>query len=229
MKKIQDGAIGDIVALYSWYLSGPVIHARVRDAKWSNMEWQHRNWYSFLWLCGDQIVEQHYHNIDFINWVMGTHPVKAVASGGCAWRTREEVWGNIFDHMNTDFVYANGVHLSSMCRQYQKGAFNNVSDLVVGAKGRSNGIDMASEKGINPYVVEHMELINSVRGDGPYVNRGMQVAENTMTCIMGRESAYSGLEITWDQIMASQQDLMPRGVRLQTRTPASAAARARRI
>ncbi len=44
------------------------------------MEWEHRNWYSFLWICGDQIVEQHYHNIDFMNWVMGAHPVKVVAS-----------------------------------------------------------------------------------------------------------------------------------------------------
>jgi len=41
------------------------------------MEWQLRNWYSFIWICGDQIVEQHFHNIDFMNWVMGGHPVKA--------------------------------------------------------------------------------------------------------------------------------------------------------
>ena len=76
------------------------------------MEWEHRNWYSFLWLCGDQIVEQHFHNIDFMNWVMGTHPVSVVATGGAAWRPREALYGNIYDHMSSDFVYANGVHLS---------------------------------------------------------------------------------------------------------------------
>jgi hypothetical protein len=70
-------------------------------------------------------------------------------------------------------------------------------------------MDLGS-KGLQPYVAEHVELINSIRGDGPYVNRAMQVAVNTMTCIMARESAYSGLELTWDQIMASQQDLMPK-------------------
>ena len=64
------------------YLSGPVMHAKARDAKWGDMEWEHRNWYSFLWICGDQIVEQHFHNIDCMNWFMGTHPVKVVASGG---------------------------------------------------------------------------------------------------------------------------------------------------
>jgi predicted dehydrogenase len=86
VKKIKDGAVGDITALYSNYLSGPVMHADARDPKWGDMEWQHRNWYSFLWICGDQMVEQHFHNIDFMNWVMGAHPVKVVASGGAAWR-----------------------------------------------------------------------------------------------------------------------------------------------
>jgi hypothetical protein len=38
----------------------------------------------------------------------------------------------------------------------------------------------------------------------------MKVAESTMTCIMARESAYSGQKITWDQIMASQLDLFPK-------------------
>jgi hypothetical protein len=141
--------------------------------------------------------------------VMDGHPVSVVASGGAAWRTREELYGNIYDHMASEFVYPNGVRLSSHCRQYPRGVYNNVSDLIVGTRGRSNGMDLGS-KGLQPYVAEHIELINSIRGDGPYVNRAMQVAVNTMTCIMARESAYSGLELTWDQIMASQQDLMPK-------------------
>ena len=207
--KIHAGAIGDVVAAFSWYLSGPVFHAKARDPKWGDMEWQHRNWYSFLWLCGDQIVEQHYHNIDFMNWALGAHPLKVVASGGIAWRPREELFGNIFDHMNSDFVYPNGVHLMSNCRQYPQGSYRNVSDLLVGTKGRSAGDDMGT-KGINPQVQEHIDLVKSIRGEGPYLNQAMALAEATMTCIMARESAYSGLEITWEQIMASQQDLMPK-------------------
>jgi predicted dehydrogenase len=207
--KIHNGAIGDIVALNSNYLGGPVIHAAARDPKWSDMEWQHRNWYSFVWICGDQIVEQHFHNIDFMNWVMGTHPVEVVASGGTVWRTREEVYGNIYDHMFSDFVYPNGVHLASHCRQYPNGLYRNVSDLIVGAKGRSTGLDMGA-KGINPYVQEHIDMIRSITGSGPYINQGMRVAESTMTAIMGRESGYSGMKITWDMIMASKQDLQPK-------------------
>ena len=207
--KIHNGAIGDIVALNSNYLSGPVMHANARDPKWGDMEWEHRNWYSFIWICGDQIVEQHFHNIDFMNWVMGGHPVSVVASGGAIWRPRQELYGNIYDHMTSDFVYPNGVHLSSSCRQYPGGLFREVSDMIVGSKGRSNGLDMGT-KGINPYVQEHIDLVKSITGAGPYINQGMRVAESTMTAIMARESAYSGMKITWDQIMASKQDLQPK-------------------
>jgi len=215
VEKIQNGAIGDILALYSTYLSGPVMHAKAREAKWGDMEWQHRNWYSFLWICGDQIVEQHYHNIDFMNWVMGTHPVRVVASGGVAWRPREELYGNIYDHLASDFVYPNGVHLSSVCRQYPPAdpagnkLYRRVDDLIVGSKGRSTGTDLGT-KGINSQVQEHINMVQSILGQGPYINQGMAVAESTMTCIMARESAYSGLEITWDMIMKSQQDLQPK-------------------
>ncbi|HTT66096.1 MAG TPA: Gfo/Idh/MocA family oxidoreductase [Bryobacteraceae bacterium] len=209
VQKIHDGAIGEINALYAYYLSGPVFHADRREPQWSDMEWQLRNWYSFIWICGDQIVEQHFHNIDFMNWLMGAHPERVVASGGAAWRPREPLYGNIYDHMSSDFVYPNGVHLSSHCRQYPKGVYHNVSDLIVGAKGRSNGMDMGA-KGINPYVQEHINMIRSIRGDGPYLNYSLPVAESTLTAIMGRESAYSGQEVTWDQIMQSQLDLMPK-------------------
>lgn len=209
VQKVHDGAIGDIQALYSWYLSGPVFHAQARDPKWGDMEWEHRNWYSFLWLCGDQIVEQHFHNIDFMNWVMGGHPDRVVASGGAAWRPREPLYGNIYDHMTSDFTYPNGVHLSSQCRQYPKGVYSNVSDLIVGTKGRSTGIDLGA-KGISPYVQEHIDMVDSIQGRRPYINQSIPIAESTLTCIMARESAYSGMAITWNQILDSQQDLMPK-------------------
>lgn len=209
VEKIHNGEIGEIVALNSWYLSGPVFHARARDAKWGDMEWEHRNWYSFLWLCGDQIVEQFIHNIDFMNWVMGTHPEKVVASGGVAWRGKEELYGNIYDHLGAEYVFANGVHLSATCRQYPAGVYRNVSDLVIGTRKRSNGLDLGTHD-INPYVREHQKLVNSITGKGPYENQALGVAESTLTCIMARESAYSGMEVTWDMAMNSKQDLMPK-------------------
>lgn len=212
VQKIQDGAIGDVSALYAYWVGTPVIQQpNGRNPKWGDMTWEHRNWYSYVWICGDQIVEQHLHNIDVCNWLMGTHPVEVTATGGAVWRPRDsEIYGNIYDHVSSDFVYPNGVHMSSYCRQYQKGAAQNVSESIVGTKGRSTGHDMGTGEKTTPYVAEHTAMAASIRGDGPYVNHGMTVAESTMTCIMGRESAYSGLKITWDQIMNSQLDLFPK-------------------
>jgi predicted dehydrogenase len=207
--KVKDGAIGDVVALIANFLSGPVMHADARNPNWGDMEWQHRNWYSFIWICGDQMVEQHYHNIDFMNWVMGMHPVSVVASGGVAWRPRTELYGNIYDHMSSEFVYPNGVRLNSYCRQYPRGTYSRVDDLVIGSKGKTNGRDLGT-KGMNPYVQEHINLVKSIRGEGPYINESTHVAEATMSCIMARESAYSGLEVTWDMMMNSKQDLQPK-------------------
>jgi predicted dehydrogenase len=204
--KIRNGALGDVTALYAYWVGGPVIQQRARNAQWGDFEWEHRAWYSYVWICGDQVVEQHLHNIDVCNWIMGTHPVKVQASGGAAWRPKEEIYGNIYDHLYADFVYPNGVRMQSMCRQYPKGSFQRVNEEVVGGKGR---MVLNQTRGNPGYVNEHTKLMKSIRGDGPYVNEAQTVAESTMTCIMARESAYSGLEITWDMVMNSKQDLMP--------------------
>jgi len=208
--RIRDGEIGEVVAAYVRYLSGPVMHAKARDPKWGDTTWQHRNWYSFIWICGDQIVEQHFHNIDAINWLLRMHPVSVVASGGVAWRPREELYGNIYDHMYSEFVYPNGVRLSSHCRQYPQGCYREVGELVVGTKGRMKLAELRQPGEINPQVQEHIDMVNSILGIGPYINHGMEVSESTMTCIMARESAYSGVEVTWDMIMASKLDLIPK-------------------
>ena len=210
-QKVKDGAIGDIVATYGNWIGTPVIQQKERDPKWSDVEWQHRAWYSFVWICGDQIVEQHLHNIDVINWFMGTHPVKVVATGGAAWRPRTEIYGNIFDHIDADFTFANGVHMSSRCRQFRKPTYTDISEMIIGTRGRTDCKDMGG-KTEDPYVQEHIALAQSIRGTGRYINDGMAVAESTMTCIMARESAYSGQAITWDQMMTSSLDLLPKSM-----------------
>jgi predicted dehydrogenase len=238
--KIHDGAIGEIVAAYAnWAVnSGAILHLRrdvspelkgaaVRDPKWTDMEFQHRNWYEFIWICGDQVVEQNLHNIDVINWVMGTHPVSAVASGGVAWRPRTEIYGNIYDHNVCDFEYPNGVHMFSHGRQYPPSTrVREVSELVVGTKGRSNCHDMSKIRVVDgdftqgeqsPYIQEHVDLVDSVLGRRPYINQGIQVAESTLTGIMAREAAYTGMKITWDMIMKSQQDLFPKALAMDAK------------
>ena len=226
VQKIHDGQIGDVLAMYAYWVGSPVFPIKSpqdRKPEWGEMTWQHRQWYSFVWICGDQIVEQHLHNIDVCNWVMGTHPVEVVASGGVAWRPKDDIefYGNIYDHISSDFVYANGAHMSSYCRQYPRGSAQEVSELIIGSKARTNGHDLGSGSGQdvrtafrdqkeNPYVREHTALVASIRGTGKYVNDAMAVAESTMTAIMGREAAYSGQKITWEMMMNSKLDLQPK-------------------
>jgi len=229
LQRVKNGEIGEIVSLNANWVGGPVLQflgrtwpgpKGKRDPKWSDMEFQNRNWYSFVWLCGDQIVEQHLHNIDVCNWFMGAHPVEVVASGGAAWRPCEEEYGNIYDHLFADFVYANGVHMASHCRQYPD-APSNVSELIVGTKGRIDTLAVRGASGakIDPYVQEHVDMMNSILGAGPYINEAMEVAGSTMTAIMGREAAYSGQKITWDQMMSSQLDLAPGAFDMKASVP----------
>jgi hypothetical protein len=64
------------------------------------------------------------------------------------------------------------------------------------------------ERGNNAYVQEHTDLIESIRAGRP-INEARQIAESTLTGILGRESAYTGLEITWDELLAADLDLVP--------------------
>jgi predicted dehydrogenase len=213
IKRIHDGAIGEIVGGQCYWNQGGLWN-HVRKPEWTDMEWQVRNWLYFTWLSGDHIVEQHVHNIDVINWVMQAHPVKAVGFGGRQVRT-DPAYGHIFDHFAIDFEYPNGVRILSMCRQID-GCCGNVSERVVGTKGTSNCANTIrgeeewkySGPGNNAYVQEHADLIASIRAGKP-LNETRQVAESCLSAIMGRMSAYTGQEVSWEQALNSQEDTMP--------------------
>lgn len=215
--RIRDGAIGEVVAARCfWNMGG--LWVKKHDPNWSDMEWQIRNWLYFTWLSGDHIVEQHVHNLDVVNWVMGTHPIAAMGMGGRQVRTGPE-YGHIFDHFAIEYQYPDGRFSLSMCRQTD-GCANRVAEAFHGAKGRSwSSSNHASitgstdwkytEPNPNPYVVEHKDFIASITNDGPHLNEAKRVAESTLTAIMGRMSAYTGQEITWDKALNSQLDLSP--------------------
>lgn len=213
VKRIHEGAIGEIVAAQCYFNTGGLWN-HGRKPEWSDMEWQCRNWLYFTWLSGDHIVEQHVHNLDVINWAMQAHPIKAYGIGGRQVRTDPD-YGHIYDHFTVEYEYPNGARLMSMCRQ-QDATAGNVSERVVGTKGSSNCAGLIKGKkdwkyeGPNPgpYVQEHTDLITSIREGNP-LNEAKQIAESTMTAIMGRMSAYTGQEITWDQAMNSKEDLLP--------------------
>ncbi len=212
--RIHDGDIGNIKALYTEFLIGELWSVD-RLAGWSDMEFQLRNWLYYTYLGGDFIVEQFVHTIDAMNWVVGANPVKAVALGGRQVRT-DPKFGNIYDHISVQFEYPGGI--IGFCQDRQiNGCVNRVRDVVIGTKGSAfmgypsyiqydDGKSWRlREERNNAYQLEHEELIKSIREGNP-INEARQVAESSLTAIMGREAAYSGREVTWDDMMNSKQD-----------------------
>lgn len=215
IKRIHDGAVGDIIYARA-YWNGGVIWVIEREPGWSDMEWQLRNWNYFTWLGGDHIVEQHVHNLDVINWAMRAHPVKAIALGGRQARQNQN-YGHIYDHFAVEFEYENGSRMFSQCRQ-MNGCEGKVEEAVVGTKGISNCANYIRpkegqlwrfrEESPNPYQYEHQTLMEGIRSGSP-LNEAKAIAESTLTGIMGRESAYAGRTITWEEALNSKTRLGP--------------------
>ncbi len=212
MKRVHGGAIGRILFARCSWNQGSLWHAE-RQADWSDMEWQLRNWLYFTWLSGDHIVEQHVHNIDVVNWALQAHPVRARGMGGRQVRT-DPKFGHIFDHHAVQFAYADGAWCFSECRQID-GCANDVSEHVYGSAGEAH-MDGGSWRitGENAwkydgpanhgYQEEHDDLFAAIRAGKP-INEGRMVAESTLTAIMGRMATYSGREITWQQALDSNE------------------------
>ncbi len=231
IQKLQGGAIGDVVsARCAWNSGGsPPIWFKDRQPNETDAQYQIRNWYHFMWVCGDHIVEQHVHNLDVVNWVMGAHPIRATGMGGRATRKVGDpnVVGNIFDHFAVEYEYPNGAKCFSYCRHIA-GTDSDVSETIYGAKGtcRVNAYEINKEKvgedNINAYVQEHIDLIQSIRAGKP-LNELQQVTESTFTAILGRNATYAGKWLKWDDALASNDASMPKDLTLESKLSVSAA------
>ena len=224
IKRIQDGAIGDIVAIQENYLADTLWH-RGRKPEWSEMEYQIRNWLYFTWLSGDHNVEQHIHSLDKAMWLMGDQPpAAAVGLGGRQVRTGPE-WGNIYDHHAVAYEWASGVRVFSFTRQLHdddgQGVFYQTEDIVLGTKGQAKVLANQitgenawqyprDQKKANPdmYDQEHNELFASIKAGKP-INNGQYMSYSTLLAIMGRMATYTGERITWDMALNSKEDLKP--------------------
>lgn len=224
-QQIAQGTIGEISGANAYWNGGKLWH-RDPNAAWSEMEYMVRNWVNWTWLSGDHIVEQHVHNLDVINWFTGTHPVKAVGFGS---RLRR-VTGDQYDNFSIDYTFENGIHVHSMCRQIN-GCVNNVSERIQGTSGSTNcqntildlagnevwkyeyPLDKEGKQGtsvkVDPYVQEHIDLVTAIRTGAP-INEAENTAVSTMCAIMGRISAYTGKETTYEEMMNSDLKLGPK-------------------
>ncbi|MHB8970346.1 MAG: Gfo/Idh/MocA family protein [Pirellulaceae bacterium] len=205
IQEIHDGKLGEIEFLrVYWNGSGGGAHdigkRPQNDPK--EMEFQLRNWGCFRWLYGDNIVEQHVHNIDIANWVMAkdgdpksAHPVEANGMGG---RVNRGNYGDIFDHHTVEFTYANGTKVFSQSR-HQPGTWDAVDEFVHGTKGSRKAANGAGPKleSDNPYVQEHVDLMKAIAAD-KYLNEGWHGASSSMTAVLGRMATYSGVVVKWE-------------------------------
>ncbi|MHC4582864.1 MAG: Gfo/Idh/MocA family protein [Planctomycetota bacterium] len=239
MKRIHDGQMGELVGGQCyWYGGGIWYRGNIPYEGASELEWQCYNWYHFNWLSGDQICEQHIHNIDIMNWCFNGPPVKFMAVGGRAWRSYNESqingakqvcrhynngseagWekynGDIWDHIFAEFEYANGARcLSFSGHSPGKGRGD---EKLVGTKGTSNCNDRIEGENawrydgprVNGMDQEHIDLIQSIRKGEP-LNEGQRIAESTLTAIGARIAAFTGRTFSWKWLRnSSKQNLVP--------------------
>lgn len=217
-KLIQKGMIGEITGGNVYWNQG-MLWYRDREKGWSDMEWMIRDWVNWEWLSGDHIVEQHVHNIDVFMWMTGLVPIKATGFGA----RHRRVTGDQYDMFSVDFEFGNGIHLHSMCRQID-GTSTNVSETIHGTKGYWTSEDhtIRDLQGNilwkyeadpqfaqnDPYVLEHVDWVNNIR-KGVAHEEATGTAQSTLAGVMGRESAYTGDTVTWEEMSASELDLMP--------------------
>ncbi len=215
IKRLHDGAIGDIVAARC-YWNDAGVWVKERQPQQTEMEYQMRNWYYFVWLGGDHIVEQHIHNLDVINWVKNGYPVRCHGIGGRQVRTGKQ-YGEIFDHHAVEFEYEDGSRCFSQC-QHTHGCWTAVSEHVIGTKGKCdvnaynitgpNAWRMPKNNAKDPYQQEHDDLFDAIRNNKPY-NEAERGAMSTLTAIMGRTATYSGILVERDAVLNSSRALVP--------------------
>ena len=220
-RKIQEGYIGEITGGNVYWNQG-MLWYRNREKGWSDMEWMIRDWVNWKWLSGDHIVEQHVHNIDVFLWMSGYKVAKATGFGA----RHRRITGDQYDQFSIDFEMENGVHLHSMCRQID-GCSNAVGEIIYGTKGSWNSFDHeikdlegnvvwkfdkekaeAEFRQHNPYVLEHVDLVNHIRKGEP-IDEATACAMSTLAGVMGRTSAYTGDAVTWDEMSQSEMDYLP--------------------
>jgi predicted dehydrogenase len=217
MKRVLDGAIGDVVSVLETYNTGHVGRSQPRKPEWSEMEFQLRNWYFFTWLSGDHNVEQHVHSLDKASWVMGDRPPKRAWGLGGRQVKEDPKYGDIFDHHAVVYEYDSGARVFAYCRQ-QPGCWNSTEDYFYGTKGTCNVLNkyrIDAEKrwrydgpNCNMYEEEHRALFSAIRSGDP-INNGRYMSISTMLAIIGRMVTYTGQAIEWDKAMQSQETLAP--------------------
>jgi len=227
VKRIHDGAIGEIVSIEENFLRAPYQLVKRKDGQ-SELLYHFYNWYHFCWLSGDDVIQSLVHNVDTATWAMnGVTPIRCHGVGGRS-ASFGEVYGDMFDHHAVVYHYASGARMYANCRTQNK-CYGEYSSLVFGTKGRANLFAGTIEgetkwkyagKGGNPYQIEHDRLFDAIRTGKP-VNSGDYMTQSTHIAVMGQVACYTGQPVTWDEVAKSDFSFGPRpaDVRLDMEPP----------
>ncbi|MDR1383695.1 MAG: Gfo/Idh/MocA family oxidoreductase [Planctomycetaceae bacterium] len=221
VERIHKGDIGDLVYTRVYWNGGDIWYRR-RGQEQSEMEFQVDNWYHFVWLCGDNICEQHIHNLDVGNWIHSkgdvfAHPIRANGMGGLQVRDKNpDKSGEIYDHHAVEFEYADGSRMISQCRQIP-GTWSSVSEHVHGTKGFGSScwLNIEGQRwnapgSPNHFKIEHVNHYKAIR-DNIRTNDAHYGAISTMISILGRLATYSGNIVEWDKAVADGFSQFPYG------------------
>lgn len=226
VKRIHDGAIGDVIATRVYWNGGGIWHRNRNDLlnvlpegmDPTEMAYQCNNWYHFNWLSGDQICEQHIHNLDVGCWVKGEYPVECNGMGGRERRLDgDPTMSQIFDHTFCEYTFSDGSKMWSQGRHLSgKDVFTKVAEFAHGSKGNADpsgkieGPNAWAFKGkrLNGHQQEQHDLIEALMR-GEVYNEGEYGAKSTFTAILGREACYSGRNLKWNELWENGKDLAP--------------------
>jgi len=177
------------------------------------------NFYMDRVLGGDIIVEQNIHVIDVANWFLKSHPLKASGTGGRTdWRGTAYDVCDAWDHFLVNYWYPDDVHVSFSSHQLTRG-FSDLCVRCFGIRGAADTHYGGSLRitGENPWpgiekddtfkggAIDNVKaFIESIRQGKPLNNAGEAVQSN-LTAILGRTAAYQQQEVTWDEMMKSNE------------------------
>ncbi len=227
VQQLQDGAVGDILAIQGNYATGELwLHER--QPQWTDMETQLRNWLYYTWLSGDLIAEQHIHTLDLMAWIKAdVYPARAWSMGGRQKRT-DPRYGGVYDHFATVYEWQDGTRGFSYCRQ-QNGCFRDVNEYVMGTAGTAR-VFQHEILGKSPwkhegqirdmYQAEHDEMFAAIR-NGVRIDNSEYMINSTMMAIMGRMAAYTGKNVSWQEAWESEEVLMPDTLAMDSAPPAT--------
>ncbi|MBW1976189.1 MAG: Gfo/Idh/MocA family oxidoreductase [Deltaproteobacteria bacterium] len=227
-RRIDDGEIGNIIAMHAYRMAGRACTAGSKPDGISEVLYQISRFHAFLWASGGMYSDYYIHQIDECSWMRGAWPVEAQASGGRHYRGNS--LDQNLDNYSVEYTYPDGTKLFYFGRAMEgcKGAF---SSYALGTKGSAvistnshypgkvrtyKGHNRTMENLIwrfpqpepNPYQLEWDDLIDAIRNDKPY-NEAKRGAEASLVSTMGRMAAHTGQVITFEQALNCQHEFAP--------------------